>query len=281
MKQSAMATGLLLSGMPAWEKEPKQLNIGACDWSLGADSSTKAFAIAKQIGLSGISVNLGNARNNFHLRTDEVQQSFIKASKESGVKIASLAIGELNNIPYKSDPLAERLVSDSIDVAKALGVSVVLLGFFDRNDLVNDEAGIEETIRRFIKVMPKAENIGVTLGIESYLSADQHKRIINAVGSENLKVYYDFRNTADAGFDTVAEFKKLGPELICELHIKENGVLLGEGTLDWIAIARAIKETGYYGDGWMQIEYALPDNGNVIACHKKNHEYLRRVFRHV
>lgn len=279
LQQTALATGAMITGSSFdYKYEDKKWLVGACDWSLRLSADPNAFELASRIGLSGIQVNLGNKANNFHLRDKLVQKAILDRSKETAVKISSLAIGELNNIPFKSEPLAEQLVWDSIDVAQALAVNVILIAFFVKGDLRNDEAGIKETIRRFKKIAPKAEKAGVYLGIESYLNADEHKRIIDAVGSPNIKVYYDFRNTADAGFDTIAEFKKLGPELICELHMKENGVLLGQGSLDWKSIAKAIKDTGYHGDGWMQIEWSMPDGGDIVDCYKKNHAFLKELF---
>ena len=86
-----------------------------------------------------------------------------------------------------------------------------------------------------LPVAPHAEKNGVILGIESYLSADEQIEIIDQVGSKNVKIYYDFCNVTDAGLDTVKEFKKLGKDRICELHMKENGFLLGEGVNNWKA----------------------------------------------
>ncbi len=119
---------------------------------------------------------------------------------------------------------------------------------------------------------------GIILGIESYLSADEHIDIIDKAGSASIKVYYDFRNTADAGYDTAAEFKKLGKNMICELHMKENGFLLGKGTLDWQAIGNAVYDSGYYGDGWMQIEGATPDGADVVESYKHNLSFLKNIF---
>jgi sugar phosphate isomerase/epimerase len=195
-----------------------------------------------------------------------------------GIKISSIAIGELNGVPYKSDPRTEQWVWDSVDVAKNLNVPVVLLAFFGKNDLRNDDVGKKEVINRLKKVAPHAEKNGIVLGIESYLSADEHLDIINKVGSASIKVYYDFRNTADAGYDTVAEFKKLGKNMICELHMKENGFLLGKGTLDWQAIGNAVYDSGYYGDGWMQIEGATPDGADVVESYKHNLSFLKNIF---
>ena len=165
-----------------------------------------------------------------------------------------------------------------METARNLQVPVVLLAFFNKNDLRNDSAGKKEVINRLKKVAPHAEKNGIILGIESYLDADEHLDIIDQVGSKNIKVYYDFRNTADAGFDTVKEFKKLGKKMICELHMKENGFLLGKGTLDWAAIGNAVSEAGYYGDGWMQIEWAKPDGVDLIESYAHNLQFLKNIF---
>ena len=272
----------VFAGLPfdvdALTGKKKYFKIGACDWSLGRSSDPAAFEIAKQIGLDGIMVNMGSEKDNLHLREKSLQQRYLELSKQKNIEISSIAIGELNNIPYKSDPRTEEWVWDSVEVAKNLHAPVVLLAFFSKNDLRNDDAGKKEVISRLKKVAPHAEKNGIILGIESYLSANEHLDIINKVGSPNIKVYYDFRNTADAGYDTIAEFKKLGKNMVSELHIKENGFLLGKGTLDWQAIGNAVYDSGYYGDGWMQIEGAKPDGAGVIESYKDNLGFLKNIF---
>ena len=257
----------------------RKFRIGACDWSIGKMADESGLALARDIGLQGLQVSLGSVRDDFRLRQKEVQQRYLAASRETGVKISSLGIGELNQYPYKSDPRAEEWVSDSIDVAKALDVTVVLLAFFSKNDLRNDPAGKAETVRRLKRVAPKAERMGITLGIESYLTAEEHLEILQQVGSPAVKVYYDFRNAADAGNDVFKELKLLGKDTICELHMKENGVLLGKGTMDWERIGHTLEEIGYVGDGWMQIEYAKPDNMSVLDSYTHNYAFLRSIFR--
>jgi L-ribulose-5-phosphate 3-epimerase len=257
----------------------QRIRIGACDWSIGKNSEIGAFDVAKQIGLEGIQVNIGGLKNNLHLREKSLQQQYLAKSKESGIRISSLAIAELNDIPYKSDPRTEEWVSDSIDVAKNLGVTVILLAFFHKNDLRNDESGKKEVINRLKKVAPKAERLGITLGIESYLSAPELMDIIQKVGSKSIKVYYDFRNSADAGYDVIKEIKQLGKDAICELHMKENGFLLGEGTMDWKKIGETLMEMNYYGDGWMQIEWATPDGSDIVKSYKHNLKFLQDIFQ--
>jgi L-ribulose-5-phosphate 3-epimerase len=257
----------------------KKMKIGGCDWSLGMNSDIRAFDIAKKIGLDGLMVDVGSPENDLHLRQKDVQDQYRKESARTGIKISSVAMGTLNNHPYKSDPRTDEWVWDTVDVAKNLGVTVILLAFFHKGDLRNDESGIQEVIRRLKKVAPKAEKAGVILGIESYLNGADHLRIMDAVGSKNVKVYMDFRNTADAGWDVMKELKVIGTENICELHMKENGTLLGNGTLPWKEISDYLKEKNYYGDGWMQIESSNPDSADVVTNYKHNLNFLRDLFK--
>ncbi len=276
---AAFANAGLVSELFGAEAKNK-IRIGACDWSIGKNSDPGAFEIAKQIGLGGIQVNMGSVENNLHLRDKALQKTYWEVSRKTGIKIGGLAIGELNNIPYKSDPRTEEWVWDSIDVAQALEVKVILLAFFDKNDLRNDAVGKREVISRLRKVAPKAERAGITLGIESYLSAEELVDIIQQVGSKSIKVYYDFRNSDDAGYDVIKEIKFLGKDIICELHMKENGFLLGEGTLDWRRIAETLLELDYQGGGWMQIEWASPKGANIIESYKHNLKFLMDEFHY-
>ena len=280
LKHAAVLTGITLSAgdASAGVKQKRGMRIGACDWSIGKSSDIGAFALAQQIGLDGIQVNLGSDDNNMHMRESDRQRAYIDASKRTGVRIASLAIGELNRVPYKSEPRTDEWVWDAVDVAHNLDVSVILLAFFAKNDLRGDEAGKKEVIRKLKVVAPKAEKQGVILGIESYLSAEEHMEIIQQVGSKNLKVYYDFRNSADAGYDVIKEIKWLGKDMICELHMKENGFRLGEGTMDWKKISGTLMEMEYYGDGWMQIESANPKGADVTESYRHNLAFLRQQF---
>lgn len=285
-RREMIRNSALLMGAAGLQNHPlmdfirkNKFRIGACDWSLGKTSDVSGLQLAKDIGLDGLQVSLGTLKNGMHLRKKEVQQSYLELSKKTGVRISSLGIGELNQVPYKSDPRTEEWVWDSVDVAHQLNVNVVLLAFFSKNDLRNDPAGIDEVVKRLKKVSSKAEKMGITLGIESYLTAEEHLDIMQRVGSPAIKVYYDFRNAADAGNDIYKELNLLGKENICEIHMKENGFLLGEGTLDWHRIGETLDSIGYRGDGWMQIEWAKPEQMDIISAYKRNFSFLRSIFK--
>ncbi len=249
--------------------------IGACDWSIGKLADPAAFDVAKEIGLDGVQVSLGTAANDMHLRQQEVQKRYRAAAKKHGLSVASLAIGEMNNIPYKSDPQTIEWVSDSIDVCQAMDVQVVLLAFFGKGDLKNDPAGTDEVVKRLQAVAPKAERAKVILGIESWLSADEHLAILERVGSPAVQVYYDVANSHKMGYDIYAEIRQLGKR-ICEFHAKENGALLGQGQVDFKKVRSALDDIGYRG--WVQIEGAVPPGGQMLPSYQANCQFLRGVL---
>ena len=250
--------------------------LGACDWSLQRACNPAVFMYAKKIGLDGVQLSYNSRSDESYLARPENQQAMLEAAKKSGVKIASLAIGELNRVPLKSEARTVDWVSGSIDAAKALKVKVVLLAFFSQGDLRNDEAGKKVVIERLKSLMPKAEKQGITLAIESYLSAQEHLDIIEAVGSPNLKVYYDPRNAADAGHDPYTEIPLLGKrKLICEVHLKENGALLGQGSIDWPRIRQLLNEIHF--KGWAQLEGAMPPGKTLDEAYPRNVQYARKI----
>jgi L-ribulose-5-phosphate 3-epimerase len=279
LKNTAALAGLT-SILPVWNMfasdTKKRYKISACDWSIGMHSNVEAMALAEKIGLDGVQVSLGNVKNNMHLRRQEVQKAYQQAAKKHNVKVSSLAIGELNNIPYKSAPETEQWVSDSIDVAKAMRCEVILLAFFGEGDLKGDKEGTAEVIRRLKKVAPKAERAGVILGIESWLSADEHLEIIDAVASENVRVYYDVANSHQMGYDIYEEIGRLGSKYICEVHAKENGHLLGQGKVDFEKVKTLLDEINY--DGWVIIEGAVPTGADLLESYIGNKQYLQSVL---
>ena len=256
--------------------ETRRFKIGACDWSIGKIADPAAFEVAKQIGLDGVQVSLGTAANDMHVRRPDMQARYRDAAKRAGLEVASLAIGEMNNVPYKSDARTIAWVSDGIDVCQALGVRVVLLAFFGNGDLRDDPAGVDEVVKRLKAVAPKAEKAGVILGIESWLNAEQHLDILNRVGSKAVQVYYDVCNSNDRGYDIYREIRLLGRKRICEFHFKENGALLGQGKVDFKKIRAALDDIGYRG--WIQIEGAVPAGKPMLESYQANCQFVRSVL---
>ncbi len=253
---------------------PAGFKIGVCDWTIGKGSNPASLELAKKIGLDGVQVDIGRGQDDLPLFDPDLQQKFVEARKTHQIEIASLALGVLNNIPYKNDPRAELWVDKSIDVCKMLGVNVVLVAFFGNGDLRDDKKGTDMVVERFKKIAPKAEDAGVTLAIESWLSAGQHMDIIERVCSPAIKVYYDVANSNKAGYDIYSEIRRLG-KLICEFHAKDYDDLYGKGSINFEQVRKAMDDIGYRG--WFVMEGTKMPLGVEESC-RYDAEYLRSIF---
>jgi L-ribulose-5-phosphate 3-epimerase len=278
--RAAAGLAVTCSCAPLAEQEQEQAKAAAgfklavCDWTIGKTADPGSFEIAKRIGLDGVQVDFGRGDNRLPLFDEELQQNILDEARKQKMEIASLAMGVLNNVPYKSDPRAERWVRQGINVAEAMGVKVILLAFFGEGDLQNDEQGIAKVVQRLRQIAPRAEMADVTLGIESWLSAEQHIDIIERVGSPAVKVYYDVANSHKAGYDICKEIRQLGP-LICEFHAKDYDNLYGKGSIDFKEVRLAMDDAGYRG--WLVMEGTEFPLGLEESC-RYDAEYLRGIF---
>jgi L-ribulose-5-phosphate 3-epimerase len=248
--------------------------LAVCDWTIGKATDPASLEMAKRIGLDGVQVDFGRGDNELPLFDPSLQRRFLDEAKRQDMEIASLALGVLNSIPYKSDPRAERWVAQSIDVCEAMGLGIILLAFFGEGDLRNDKNGTDVVVQRLKKVAPKAEKAGVSLGIESWLNAEQHLDIIERVGSPAVKVYYDTGNSHKAGYDIYQEIRQLGKH-ICEFHAKDYDDLYGKGSIAFKEVRRAIDDIGYRG--WIIIEGTQMPLGVEESC-QYDAQYLRQIF---
>jgi sugar phosphate isomerase/epimerase len=269
------ATPLLAAADPPAPPKPPRFKLGVCDWMTNR-TGPDALKWAANLALDGVQVSFGPPGQKFDLRSPELRDLYAKTAKETGVQVASLAMGILNSIPYKSDPRTEQWVSDAIDVAQAMNLTVILIAFFARGDLKNDKPGTDEVIRRFKRIAPRAEKAGVILGIESWLSAPEHLDILDKVGSRNVQVYYDVGNSFKMGYDIYREIRELGRERICEFHAKDYAARgFGNGDIDFKQIRRALDFIEY--QGWIQLEGPTQPWG-LEKTYRHDRNYLKSVF---
>jgi L-ribulose-5-phosphate 3-epimerase len=271
---TALATSPIYQLVRADER--RLFKIGACDWSLGRRQQLSALEVAREIGLDGVQVSFGDATGEYDLRKPEVRQAYAELGAKLNVEIASLGMGILNSHPYASDPDAERWVAECIDVMRVMEQRVVLLAFFGAGDINGNAAAQQEVIRRLKQVAPRAEAAGVVLGIESRMNAEDHLRILDAVGSPAVQVYYDVANMEQQGYDIHGEIRQLGRDRICEIHAKENGALLGQGKVDFVRVKAVLDDIGWHG--WLIIEGATVPAMSMADCYRINQQYLRSVF---
>ncbi|MCM2373976.1 TIM barrel protein [Aporhodopirellula aestuarii] len=266
--------------------------IGTCDWSIKMQVSEESFEFAKANGLDGIQYSFDAKGNGLDLRTRENRDKVRAIVKETGVAISSLGIGLLNRVPLATTDEADRLVADCLEamvmlkeeaadledreLAEKVSPKIVLLAFFGKADLNGDEERMNTVIRKLKRFAPIAEKHGFILGIESLLSEADHRRIMEGVGSPAVKVYYDTANSARMGYDIYREIESLGTENICEVHIKQDAALLGQGDIDFPRIRLLLDSMGY--NGWLIIEGSKPKGMSHADATKANTKFARDCF---
>lgn len=268
------SSGLSLGQETERTRRPRGFRIGVCDWTINKRTDPTALAAAKKIGLDGVQVDFGGGEKDPPLFDPELQKRYMEEVKTQDMRIASLAMGVLNEVPYKSDPRAEKWVDQAIDTAQAMRQRIVLLAFFSKGELKNDAAGTDAVVSRLKNIASKAEKARVTLGVESWLSAEEHIAILDRVGSPAVQVYYDVANSHKMGYDIYKEIRTLGKR-ICQVHAKDYDDLYGKGSIDFKRVREAMDEAGYRG--WLVMEGTKMPLGVEESC-RVDAEYLRTVF---
>jgi hexulose-6-phosphate isomerase len=115
-------------------------------------------------------------------------------------------------------------------------------------------------------LIPEAEKHGVKIAIEEVwnkflLSPVEFARYVDEFQSPWVGAYFDVGNVVEYGFpqEWIRELNKR----ILKIHIKEYkkekrfGYKLGEGEIDWPAVARSLHDVGY--EGWVTAEVGYGD----------------------
>lgn len=250
-----------------------KLHIGSMDGVLGG-GGVRALEAAARCGIEGVEVGLGPSGDHLALLDEGRQAAYRAKEKELGVKVPSLCLGVLNGVPLKSDPRAERWLSEAIDIAKGLGARTILVPFFGRGTLRSrvEMARVADIIKG---LAPKALERGVTLALENTLSAKDNVWILERVKAslEAVAIYYDVKNSTANGYDVPAEIRFLG-EKIRQFHFKDGRYLLGKGPVRYAPIRDAIRAIGYRG--WIVLETGRPLGVEVSAG--TNAGFIRGLF---
>jgi L-ribulose-5-phosphate 3-epimerase len=272
---SLRASGAMaFSGLPAFATEaPVRFKVGVTDWNLDQEGKVESIAFAKKLGFDGVQISIGKGTDTLPLADPGLQKTFLDESKRVDLKISSLCLNVLHQNYLKSDPLGQRWVADSIPIAVAMNVRVVLLPFFGKGAM-NNVAEMDRVADTLREVVPIAEKAGVILGLEDTISARDNVRIMDRTKSSAVLTYYDVGNSNKGGFNVVEEIRWLGAARICEVHLKDNPHYLGEGNIDFKAVIDALANVGF--NKWAQLETDCPTS--VEMDMRRNLKYIRGLI---
>lgn len=278
--------------------------IGMCDWNVKNDKNESGscrpdfIPLAEQAHIKGLQVSVATSPEHVALRNPEVRQQYIELGKKHNIHFHSVAAGSiLNSIPLASEPESAVYVIEALEAAKSIGASNILMAFFGRGDLRYsdhrgnlaleqenpniyklDQRGVDRVVNALRQIAPRAEDLGVVMGLENTLSAKQNLEIIERVESDHLQVYYDLGNSWAYGYNVPTELRLLGNNRICEIHLKDwDTPMLGssEGMVDFTECAKACKEINF--DKWYVLETSGRKN-RFIEDTQTNVAFAKKMF---
>lgn len=152
----------------------------------------------------------------------------------------------------------------AVDTAVDMGCDTILTVPGAVTSDITYEAAWENGAKTLAMVVPYAEAKGITMAIENVwnkflLSPREMVQFVDSFGSRYVMSYFDIGNIVIYGFPQ-HWIKSLGKR-IKRVHIKGFAMKgfesfawtqLLESTIDWKAVASALKEIGY--DGWVTAE---------------------------
>ncbi len=255
------------------------LRIGMTDWNLGKRGDITKIALAREMGLDGIQVSLTFPEDGSpHLRQPATQAAFKQAALDNGIQICSLAIGSpgKSRLPLHTNPAAAILLVEAVEVARNLGTTNILLPILgDSHITMTNAREVDTFVAMMQEVARYAEKAGVVVALEDWISAEDNIRLLDAIGSDAVGIYYDARNIKSRLHDPYGEPARLGRR-INQIHVKNGPALMRDADImDWPRLAGEYHDIGYRG--WYVLETDAP-TGDLIADTRANIAYVRSTF---
>ena len=247
-----------------------KMKVGSCVVGLDA---------AKQAGLDGVEVRAGDEAEELDIFKGGTRAKYKAQMQATALPVCSIMMGLLNNFPLATDPRAPAWMTQCIDAAKDLGAKTILVAFFGKGDLQSEkkikEVEFKSAVQRIRNAAPYAQDAGVTLAVENMLSAEQNLRLLEEIGHDSVRLYYDVFNTGKTQkYDSPAEIRLLKSR-IAQIHYKNGPHYLDEDKPYFEAVSAAIKEINY--QGWIVLETSNPSKDS-IADARRNGQFVRSLF---
>jgi sugar phosphate isomerase/epimerase len=236
------------------------MKIGICEWNIPHTETAARFEWAAQAGLQGLEIDLENAGGN--------ESCFRDLSNHWKLELPTLGINACCKHSM-CDPAQfgslRTAFENAVKTATELNIPKLQVPSFCES-FINSDADFEQTVQCFQQLCKLTEGTDLIIGTENALSAEKQFELLNRVGSDQLKIYFDTRNAfAMSGLNSAEILETLYPH-ICEVHIKDgtdNGPSqpLGKGNSGFFQCLEILKAKNY--TGWLLLEN---DYKTLEAC---------------
>ena len=264
------------------------MRVGIVESRLGQPPEGR-FRRARELGFDAVELSFqAEGYQALPLWTEEGATRVRQLAAEAGVDTPSVCATYFNRYAFASPDAEERercveVLRRVIDTSATAGLRTILLPFFgvaelkteDQRDLAAAMVG---------RCAAPAAAAGISLGIEATLPVEQLRAMAALAGRETpgaVGVYYDVGNVCPAGYDVEADLAALA-DLLVGVHVKDRKrtgetVPLGEGDVDFAAVARGLRAAGYRG--YLVLETPGPPPGvDAQDANAANLAFTRRCL---
>lgn len=252
--------------MNSGEKEKKMerlISYGICEWVLPArlrgPSSVRA---AHDLGLHGISLELGSAEEGFPLADDYIIQLYQEEQGRYNITFPALACNMTDHFAMTAPrgtperDMVEYALRLSISAAERLRIPVVQIPSF-LSSAIRSEDELRQAAECLRYACDLASGSGIIIGTENCLTTEWQMREMELVARDNFKVYFDTQNYhLQTGTYAPDVAERLFPYIV-QVHLKDGigqggNTLIGAGESDALKSVDRLMERGY--SGWMIFE---------------------------
>jgi L-ribulose-5-phosphate 3-epimerase len=269
---------------PTSKPSDHRYKIAASDWMMLKRQTPGALTRAKECELDGVEVDMGplGKRPDFQnkLREADFRAAYLEQAKKLGLQISSFAMSAFYGQSVAEHPKAEQFCNDWIDLMPQLGTKVGFLPVIFRKEDQPDVA-VGKVVALMKKVAPRAEKLGVIIGLNTSLDAAGNKKLLDAVASPAVRIAYNCGEAVDANRDIYSELQTLGKDRISQvIPTLSDGVWLeNDKRIDVPKLKQVLDDIGWRG--WLVLQRSREKDkaGDVKYNFGGNAKYLKSVFQ--
>ncbi|MFT3935708.1 MAG: sugar phosphate isomerase/epimerase family protein [Chitinophagaceae bacterium] len=244
-----------------------------------------ALSLTKELGADGLEVDMGGlgTRPTFdnQLLNDSVRLQFINKAKELNIEMFCLSMTGYYAQSFCGRTEYIQSIEDCIRTMKLMNIKLAFLPLGVQCDLVKNP-GVRDSVVARLKVAAKlAEKAGVTIAIETALSAKGEVDLLKQINSKAIKLCFNFSNPLREGRDVVTEMQTLGKDRIAMIHAtnRDSVWLQNDPQVDMPKVKTALDKMKW--TGWLVIERSRDATKprDVKYNYGANTAYLKQLFQ--
>ncbi len=236
------------------------MKFGICEWIVPADREG-TFALARRVGLDGVSISLGIKDEVISLEEQGIQDEYLALVRKYKVQIPALAINAFCDCGMSKKEnfnMVKKIFDVGVEVCNYMQIHTIQVPSFMDGEIRNQEE-LEQTILCLEYGISLCERYGIQLGYENALDLETNLRIADQMKGKPYFIYYDTQNPVRFAGNAQPEVLARGlMSHIRQVHLKDSHddvnlpLQLGDGNTNFTESLEEFIKAKF--DGWYIFE---------------------------